>query len=90
MKKTLWLPVMIAQVSCGVFMSNAVEIIAHRGASYDAPENNLASFRLGYEHKADADEMDIHLTSDGKIVVIHDFNTRRTSGMTNKVVENHV
>ncbi len=67
-------------------MSNPVEIIGHRGASYDAPENTLASFRLGYAQKADADELDIHLTSDGKIVVIHDFDTGRTSGVTNKVV----
>ncbi len=65
--------------------SLGVEIIGHRGASYDAPENTLASFKLGYEQKADADELDIYLTRDGKIVVIHDGNTARTTGVTNKV-----
>ena len=68
-------------------MSNAVEIIGHRGASYDAPENTLASFRLGYQQQADADELDIHLTRDGKIVVIHDFDTGRTGGHANKVAD---
>ena len=63
----------------------AVDIIAHRGASHDAPENTLSSFKLGYEQGADADELDIYLSKDGKIVVIHDGNTARISGVTNKV-----
>jgi glycerophosphoryl diester phosphodiesterase len=87
MKKSLSLLVIFAHVSLGAVMSQAVEIIGHRGASYDAPENTLASFRLGYEQQADADELDIHLTRDGKIVVIHDFDTARTGGNTNKVVD---
>ena len=67
--------------------ATAVEFIGHRGASHDAPENTLSSFKLGYEQKADADELDIHLTSDGKVVVIHDFDTGRTSGVTNVIAE---
>src|SRR5437879_12787485 len=63
------------------------EIIAHRGASYNAPENTLSAFKLGCEERADADELDIHLTKDGKVVVMHDFDTGRTSGVTNKIVE---
>jgi glycerophosphoryl diester phosphodiesterase len=63
----------------------AMDIVGHRGASFDAPENTLASFKLGYEQKADANELDIHLTIDGKVVVIHDANTGRTSGIANKV-----
>src|SRR5882757_379741 len=63
----------------------ATQIIGHRGASYDAPENTLSSFKLGYEHKADADELDIHLTKDGKVVVNHDYDTKRTGGVTNKI-----
>ncbi len=86
MKKSLWLSVIFAHVSLGAVMSNAVEIIGHRGASYDAPENTLASFKLGYEQKADGDELDIHMSSDGKIIVIHDFDTGRVTGVTNKVV----
>lgn len=65
----------------------AVEIIAHRGASYDAPENTLASVKLGWEQNADAVEIDIFLTKDGKIVVIHDDNTKRTAGVDKKIVE---
>jgi glycerophosphoryl diester phosphodiesterase len=65
----------------------AAEIVAHRGASANAPENTLASFKLGYQENADADELDIHLTKDGKIVVIHDYDTKRVGGVDKKVVE---
>jgi len=64
----------------------AADIIGHRGASADAPENTLASFKLGYQQNADADELDIHLTKDGKIVVIHDYDTKRVAGVNKKVV----
>lgn len=57
-----------------------VEIIAHRGASYDAPENTVASAKLAWERDADAVECDIHLSGDGRIVVSHDAGTKRTSG----------
>jgi glycerophosphoryl diester phosphodiesterase len=63
----------------------AVEIIAHRGASYDAPENTLAAFKLGWEQEADAGELDIHLTKDGHIVVFHDADTKRTTGASRAV-----
>ncbi len=63
----------------------AVELIGHRGASYDAPENTLASFKLGYQQKADADELDVYLSSDQKVVVIHDGSTARTGGISNNV-----
>lgn len=46
-------------------MKNKVRgIVAHRGASYDAPENTLASVKLGFEQGADAAEIDIYLTGD--------------------------
>ncbi|HEX2969171.1 MAG TPA: glycerophosphodiester phosphodiesterase family protein [Bacteroidales bacterium] len=57
-----------------------VEIIAHRGASYLAPENTVASANLAWKLAADAVECDIYLSSDGKIVVSHDGNTKRTTG----------
>jgi glycerophosphoryl diester phosphodiesterase len=62
-----------------------VEIIGHRGASHDAPENTVASFRLAYDQKADAAELDVYLSKDGKIVVIHDNNTKRTAGVDRPV-----
>lgn len=64
-----------------------VEIIAHRGASFVAPENTVASAKLGFEMKADAVEVDIWMTKDNRIVVIHDDNTSRTSGVDLKVPE---
>jgi len=54
-------------------------IVAHRGASYDAPENTLAAFRLAWEQGADAIEGDFYLTSDGQIVCIHDKTTGRVA-----------
>lgn len=58
----------------------AVDIVAHRGASYDAPENTLASERLAWEQRADAVETDIFLTKDGRIIVSHDKSPKRTTG----------
>lgn len=58
----------------------SLELIAHRGASYDAPENTLAAFNLAWKQGADAVEGDFHLTRDNKIVCIHDDTTRRTAG----------
>lgn len=56
-----------------------VEIIAHRGASYDAPENTLAAFELAWEQGADGVEGDFYLTADGHVVCIHDRTTKRTT-----------
>ncbi len=52
--------------------------IAHRGASYTAPENTVASAKLAWEIGADAVECDIHLSKDNRIMVIHDKDTKRT------------
>jgi glycerophosphoryl diester phosphodiesterase len=64
------------------------EIIAHRGASQLAPENTLAAVRLGYALGADAVEVDVHLSADGQLMVIHDADTRRTAGGEKWVVKN--
>ena len=48
------------------------EIIAHRGASHERPENTLAAFTRAAELGADAVELDVHLSSDGRLVVHHD------------------
>lgn len=58
----------------------AVEIIAHRGASFLAPENTVAAANLAWKLNADAVECDIHLAADERIVVSHDANTKRTTG----------
>ncbi len=61
--------------------------IAHRGASYDAPENTVASAKLAWEAGADAVEIDIHLASDNRVMVIHDKETHRTCSGKNLVVK---
>ncbi len=61
-------------------------IVAHRGASHDAPENTLAAFRLGFARGADAAECDVHLTADGRIVALHDADTARTAGGAKRLV----
>jgi glycerophosphoryl diester phosphodiesterase len=54
-------------------------IVAHRGASYDAPENTMAAFDLAWEQGADGVEGDFYLTSDSQIVCIHDKDTNRVA-----------
>lgn len=61
------------------------EIFAHRGASGYAPENTLEAFRLAMEQGADGIELDVHLTKDGEVVVIHDETLNRTSNGQGKV-----
>lgn len=55
-------------------------VIAHRGASHDAPENTLAAFNLAWQQGADGAEGDFYLSADGQIVCIHDADTQRTAG----------
>lgn len=62
-------------------MRHIPEIVAHRGASADAPENTLASISLAWQQGADAAEIDVMLTSDGQLVAIHDDTTLRTGGV---------
>lgn len=62
-----------------------VEIVAHRGASVDAPENTLAAVELAWQLHADAVEIDVQLTRDGKLAVIHDAMLSRTAGIDRDV-----
>lgn len=66
-------------------LSHATEIIAHRGFSARAPENTLAAFRLAWENKTDACELDLYLTTDQKIAIIHDKDTKRVAGIDKNV-----
>lgn len=60
-------------------------VVAHRGASRQAPENTMEAFRLGVEAGADAIELDVHLTADGQLAVIHDDTLDRTTDGTGSV-----
>lgn len=72
---------------CAAAEPTAVEIIGHRGASFDAPENTLESIQLGWQQSADAVELDIMLSKDGRIVVIHDKDTKRLAGVDRSVAD---
>jgi glycerophosphoryl diester phosphodiesterase len=56
-----------------------VQVVAHRGASEDAPEHTLAAYRKAIEDGADALECDVRLTADGELVCVHDWRVNRTS-----------
>ncbi|QKX50907.1 glycerophosphodiester phosphodiesterase [Planococcus glaciei] len=59
--------------------------VAHRGASGHAPENTMGAFQKGFEMKADYIEIDVQMTKDGELVVIHDTTVDRTTNGTGKV-----
>ncbi|KJF44591.1 glycerophosphodiester phosphodiesterase [Draconibacterium sediminis] len=83
MKTTLTLILLLTGIS--IMAQNT--FIAHRGASYLAPENTVASAKLAWELGADAVEVDIHLTKDNRVIVIHDNDTKRTCyGKTNLTI----
>ena len=67
---------------------NSFIIIAHRGESYDAPENTHASINLAWKRNDDAVEIDLQLTKDERIVVIHDKSTLRTGGKLKRISSN--
>jgi glycerophosphoryl diester phosphodiesterase len=61
--------------------------IAHRGASGHAPENTFPAFDLALKQGAHALELDLHLSADGHVVVIHDPTVDRTTDGTGRVSE---
>lgn len=61
------------------------KIIAHRGASADAPENTMPAFELALKQSAHMLEFDVRPTSDGQIVVFHDDTTERWNGIPQQV-----
>ena len=62
-------------------------IFAHRGSSASAPENTMAAFELALQNGADAIELDVKLTADGHVVIIHDQTLDRTTGKPGNVRE---
>lgn len=68
------------------FFAGAPQLIAHRGGSGLAPENTMAAFRCAVdEWDADMLEMDVRLTADGRVVVIHDETVDRTTDGTGRI-----
>lgn len=63
------------------------KIIAHRGASAQAPENTMAAFQLALDLQADGIELDVMLTADQQVVVIHDEEVDRTTNGSGRVAD---
>ena len=60
-------------------------VVAHRGASAVAPENTMEAYRLAVEMGADAIELDVHLTADGELALVHDETLERTTDLAGAV-----
>ena len=64
-----------------------VEITAHRGDSSEAPENTIPAFEAAIESGADWIELDVGVTKDGVLVVLHDEDLKRVAGDSRKIGE---
>lgn len=64
-----------------------IEVAAHRGNVVEYPENTMLAYRSAYEIGADMIELDLHMTKDGEIVLIHDGDLARTADVSGKVSE---
>lgn len=62
-------------------------VYAHRGASGYAPENTLEAFRLAMDMGADGFELDVHLSRDGELIVMHDETVDRTTNGTGRIMD---
>lgn len=70
-----------------VAILNDIKVTAHRGSSIEAPENTLSAFSKAIDEMADYIEFDVQQTSDGEIIVMHDQNVYRTTGVDKNVWE---
>ena len=74
-------------ITCSALCLSAQQMfVAHRGASYLAPENTVAAANMAWMSGADAVEVDIRLSADNRIMVIHDRDTKRTCDNRNNFV----
>ncbi len=64
-----------------------VLVVAHRGFSGDAPENTLAAFQKAVDSGSDMMELDVHLSKDGDVVVIHDAQLERTTNGQGRIID---
>ncbi len=73
--------------STNLFYVDHILNLGHRGASHDAPENTLPAFRLAAQQGADGVELDVQLSKEGEVVIIHDFSVDKTTNGRGKVKE---
>lgn len=69
------------------FLEHKIYITSHRGNSSVAPENTIAAIRAAKKDRADSAEIDVQLTSDGSVVVIHDFKLSRLANDPRTVID---
>ena len=89
------LSAVLASLGCGGHPPNEyapkraprAKIVAHRGASFEAPENTIAAFKRAWALGVEAVELDVHVTKDGEVVVIHDPTTKRVAGVDRAIAE---
>lgn len=62
-------------------------LVAHRGAQKEMPENTLGAFRRAWELGVECVELDMHVSADDVVVIIHDKTTKRTAGLDRPVAE---
>lgn len=79
--------VMLTGCASKVSDDHQVSVVAHRGGAALAPENTLAAFAVALEHDVDQVEMDIHLSKDGSMMVIHDPLILRLTGQPGAVAD---
>jgi len=60
-------------------------VVGHRGSPSQRPENTMPSFELAVEQGVDAVELDVHLTADGQLAVVHDATLERTTDLAGSV-----
>jgi glycerophosphoryl diester phosphodiesterase len=74
-------------ISDDLRQEDSVEVTAHRGSSKKAPENTLSAIRQAIEDGADIAEIDVQETSDGVIVLLHDSDLMKVTGVNKKIWE---
>jgi len=77
----------IGKFSVNVESLRDIEITAHRGASFEYPENTMSAFQGAVDAGADWIELDVQQTRDGMIVVSHDANLKRVAGIKKNIYE---
>ncbi len=77
----------LGKYNLNIEYARTTEVTAHRGASVDYPENTMSAFRGAAELGADWIELDVQQTQDGRIIVIHDTNFKRTTGVNKNTWE---
>lgn len=71
--------------STNVQLFKNILVAAHRGDSTEAPENTLAAIEKAIDNMADYAEIDVQETKDGVVVLLHDSNLKRTTGVEGEI-----